>query len=387
MKKTVKSLAFILLTSFLLMTSITFFSFNGSYIPTFISAISNSNQFGSLKSRSDNAVAVNGTVKKVVPCGQPFGIKMLTEGIMVVRLSDVNGKTDSCPAKNAGIHIGDIIISVNGEKITSNEDLSKAISSSNGKTVEVVLKRNSDSESSSAEEISLKLTPEYSESEKCFKTGMWVRDSSAGIGTITFYDPSTGTFGGLGHPICDTDTGELMPLSSGEICRVSITGCKKGSNGTPGELRGRFLNGDEIGTVTQNTNSGVFGLLNESPSENEEIEIADYDEIKKGKAEILTTVSGSEPQKYSISIEQVNNDDPDMKNLVIRVTDNDLLEKAGGILQGMSGSPIIQNGKLIGAVTHVFVNNSSMGYGILAQTMVSQSQTKLDSNNCLNLAA
>lgn len=388
MKKTVKSLAFILLISFLLMTSITFFSFNGGYIPTFISAISSSNQAGGLITRHNNAVAVNGAVKKVVACGQPFGIKMLTEGIMVVRLSDISGKANSCPAKNAGIHVGDIIISVGGEKITSNEDLSKAISSSNGDTVDVVLKRdNSDDESSSNEEISLKLTPQYSDSEKCYKTGMWVRDSSAGIGTITFYDPSTGTFGGLGHPICDTDTGELMPLSSGEICEVSITGYKKGSSGTPGELRGRFLSGDEIGTVTQNTNSGVYGSLDESPSDNEEIEIADYDEIKTGRAEVLTTISGSEPEKFSISIEQVNHDDPDLKNLVIRITDRKLLEKTGGILQGMSGSPIIQNGKLVGAVTHVFVNNSAMGYGILAQTMISQSQTKSDSNNCLNLAA
>lgn len=387
MKKTVKSLAFILLTSFLLMTSITFFSLNGAKIPAFISAINNYGQFGSLKTQSDSAVAVNGTVKKVIACGQPFGIKMLTEGIMVVRLSDVNGKTDSCPAKNAGIHVGDIIISVGGEKITSNEDLSKAISSSNGETVEVVLKRNFDDKNSSGEEISIKMTPEYCESEKSYKTGMWVRDSSAGIGTITFYDPSTGAFGGLGHPICDTDTGELMPLSSGEICGVSITGYKKGLNGAPGELKGRFLSGNEIGTVTQNTNSGVFGSLDESPSENEEIEIADYDEIKTGKAEILTTINGSEPSKYSINIEQVNKDDPDSKNLVIRVTDRDLLEATGGILQGMSGSPIIQNGKLIGAVTHVFVNNSSMGYGILAQTMISQSQTNSDSNNCLKLAA
>lgn len=387
MKKTVKSLALILLTSFLLMTSITFFSFNGAKIPAFISAINSSYQFGNLKTQSDSAVAVNGTVKKVIACGQPFGIKMLTEGIMVVRLSDVNGKTDSCPAKNAGIHVGDIIISVGGEKITSNEDLSKAISSSNGETVEVVLKRNFDDKSSSGEEISLKMTPEYCDSEKSYKTGMWVRDSSAGIGTITFYDPSTGSFGGLGHPICDTDTGELMPLSSGEICGVSITGYKKGLNGVPGELKGRFLSGNEIGTATQNTNSGIFGSLDESPSENEEIEIADYDEIKTGKAEILTTISGSEPSKYSINIEQVNKDDPDLKNLVIRVTDRDLLEETGGILQGMSGSPIIQNGKLIGAVTHVFVNNSSMGYGILAQTMISQSQTNSDSNNCLKLAA
>lgn len=389
MKKTVKFLTLILLTSFFLMTSITFFSFNSSSSLNSISAINNSKQVNGLIRQTNTAAPVNGSVKKVIPCGQPFGIKMLTEGIMVVRLSDINGKNDSCPAKEAGIRVGDIIISVSGEKITSNEDLSKVISASDGEAVEIVLKRNnSEDQNSSDEKLTLKLTPEYCSNEKCYKTGMWVRDSSAGIGTITFYDPSTGAFGGLGHPICDSDTGELMPLSSGEICGVTITGYQKGSNGSPGELRGRFLNGSQLGIVSQNTNSGVFGLLEKPPSKNEELEIADNNEIKTGKAEILTTIGGSQPQKFSINIEQINPDDPDLKNFVIRVTDKTLLEKTGGILQGMSGSPIIQNGKLIGAVTHVFVNNSSMGYGIFANTMFSQSQekNKID-NSSLNLAA
>lgn len=389
MRKTVKSLAFILLTSFFLMTSITFFSFNNSYAPTSISVINKQKPAIRHFSQTNNAIQVNSSVKKVIPCGQPFGIKMLTEGIMVVRLSDINGKDNSCPAKEAGIHVGDIIISVAGEKITSNEDLSKVISASEGEPVEVILKRNnSDNDGSSDEKLTIKLTPEYCNNEKCYKTGMWVRDSSAGIGTITFYDSSTGAFGGLGHPICDSDTGELLPLSSGEICDVSITGYKKGSNGSPGELHGRFLSGSQLGTVSQNTNSGVFGLLDKSPSKNEELEIADNDEVKTGKAEILTTISGSEPQRFSINIEQVNSDDPDLKNLVIRVTDKNLLEKTGGILQGMSGSPIIQNGKLVGAVTHVFVNNSSMGYGIFANTMFSQSQSdNKNDNSSLDFAA
>lgn len=389
MKKTVKSLTLIILTSFFLMTSITFFPYGNKYVPTSISAVSNSKEAKGFINRTDSAAPVSSTVRKVIPCGQPFGIKMLTEGIVVVRLSDINGKDDSCPAKEAGIQVGDIIISVGGEKITSNEDLSKVISSSGGDAIEVVVKRNgSDDEKSSEEELTLKLTPEYCNSEKCYKTGMWIRDSSAGIGTITFYDPSTGAFGGLGHPICDSDTGEVLPLSSGEICDVSITGYKKGENGNPGELHGRFLSDSQIGTVAQNTNSGVFGSLDESPSKNEEIEIADNSEVKTGKAEILTTISGSEPQKYSINIEQVNPDDPDCKNLVIRVTDKTLLEKTGGILQGMSGSPIIQKGKLVGAVTHVFVNNSSMGYGIFANTMFTQSQLNISNSDvCLNMAA
>lgn len=389
MKKIVKSLTLIILTSFFLMTSITFFPHDNNYVPTSISAVSNSQEANGFIFQSGSTAPVSSTVRKVIPCGQPFGIKMLTEGIMVVRLSDINGKDDSCPAKDAGIKVGDIIISVGGEKITSNEDLSKVISSSGGKTIEVIVKRNnSDSDAKSSDELTLKLTPEYCNNEKCYKTGMWIRDSSAGIGTITFYDPTTGAFGGLGHPICDSDTGEILPLSSGEICDVSITGYKKGSSGSPGELRGRFLSDSQIGTAVQNTNFGVFGSLDESPSKNEELEIADNSEIKTGKAEILTTISGSEPQKYSINIEQVNPNDSDCKNLVIRVTDKTLLEKTGGILQGMSGSPIIQNGKLVGAVTHVFVNNSSMGYGIFANTMFTESQLNINnSENCLNLAA
>lgn len=383
MKKTIKSLTVILTTAFFLISSITFLSSFNYYPPKSIAVINYSNHNNNFSVKTDNALKVNAYAKKVIPCGQPFGIKMLTEGIMVVRLSDINGKNKSCPAEKAGIKAGDIIISIDEKKITSNEDLSKAISASEGKTVEVVLKRNN-----CADNMTLKLTPEYCNNEKCYKTGMWVRDSSAGIGTITFYNPSTGDFGGLGHPVCDSDTGDLLPLLSGEICGVSVTGYKKGSSGSPGELHGRFLSGNELGTLSQNTDSGVFGKIDESPSKNEEVEIADNSEIKTGKAEILTTINGSEPQKYSVNIEQVNPDDPDLKNLVIRITDKTLLEKTGGILQGMSGSPIIQNGKLVGAVTHVFVNNSSMGYGIFADTMYSQSQkSNISDKSSVNFAA
>ena len=374
MKKTIKSLTVILMTAFFLISSITFLSSYNFYLPKSIAVINYSNHNNKFSAKTDNALKVNASVKKVVPCGQPFGIKMLTEGIMVVRLSDINGKNNSCPAEEAGIKVGDIIISIDEKKITSNEDLSKVISASGGKTVEVVLKRNN-----CEDNLTLKLTPEYCNNEKCYKTGMWVRDSSAGIGTITFYNPYTGNFGGLGHPVCDSDTGDLLPLLSGEICGVSVTGYKKGSSGAPGELHGRFLSGNELGTLSQN---------NESPSKHEEVEISDNSEIKTGKAEILTTINGSEPQKYSINIEQVNPDDPDLKNLVIRITDKTLLEKTGGILQGMSGSPIIQNGKLVGAVTHVFVNNSSMGYGIFADTMYTQSQkSNISDKSSLNFAA
>ena len=383
MKKTIKSLTVILMTAFFLISSITFLSSYNFYLPKSIAVINYSNHNNKFSAKTDNALKVNASVKKVVPCGQPFGIKMLTEGIMVVRLSDINGKNNSCPAEEAGIKVGDIIISIDEKKITSNEDLSKVISASGGKTVEVVLKRNN-----CEDNLPLTLTPEYCNNEKCYKTGMWVRDSSAGIGTITFYNPYTGNFGGLGHPVCHSDAGDLLALLSGEICGVSVTGYKKGSSGAPGELHGRFLSGNELGTLSQNTESGVFGKIDESPSKHEEVEIADNSEIKTGRAEILTTINGSEPQKYSINIEQVNPDDPDLKNLVIRITDKTLLEKTGGILQGMSGSPIIQNGKLVGAVTHVFVNNSSMGYCIFADTMYTQSQkSNISDKSSLNFAA
>jgi stage IV sporulation protein B len=198
---------------------------------------------------------------------------------------------------------------------------------------------------------------------------MWVRDSSAGIGTLTFYDPSTGCFGGLGHPVCDSDTGEVLSVSEGSVGDIKITGCTKSVKGNPGQLTGEFATSASLGSIFRNCSEGLFGTLAANPSDENEVELAFRQEVHTGEAEILCSVDGGEAQRYSIVIEQVNLSENAEHDLVVRVTDSRLIEKTGGIVQGMSGSPIIQDGRLAGAVTHVFVDNPEMGYGIFAEDM------------------
>ena len=199
---------------------------------------------------------------------------------------------------------------------------------------------------------------------------MWVRDSSAGIGTVTFYDESTGLFGGLGHPVCDVDTGGILPLSSGDVVDVNITGVRKSTEGNAGELQGIFVSDKACGTLYTNNQYGVFGALKNCPSPYSPIPMGLKQEIQLGEASILTTIDGDKPQEYSISIEKIDyRSDNSNKNMVIKITDEKLLSLTGGIVQGMSGSPIIQNGKLIGAVTHVFVNEPTKGYAIFCENM------------------
>lgn len=290
----------------------------------------------------------------VYPGGEPFGIKILSDGVMVVEL-----QKGSCPARDCGIKCGDVILSVNDVPVNSNAEISQLIRSCDGQTVRVKLMRD-------GEEKILKLTPEVADGS--YRAGMWVRDSSAGIGTVTFYTDS-GVFGGLGHPVCDIDTGDSVPIRDGQAADVKIHDFTKSENGKPGALLGGFTAKGDIGKIYANKHNGVFGQLNAFPDSKAAIPLGYRQEIKKGKAFIFTTVSGNTPQKYEISIEEIRLDGSDSKNLVIKVTDRRLLSKTGGILQGMSGSPIIQDGKLIGAVTHVFVNDVTMGYGAFADDM------------------
>lgn len=301
----------------------------------------------------------------LVPGGTPFGIKLLMEGVMVVGMGDVECSTDSpsCPAAAAGIQKGDVILSIDGKDVNSNSDVAKAISDSDGESVEVTLVRDNS-------RMVLELIPVHSELTDSYQAGMWVRDSTAGIGTLTFYDPSDNSFGGLGHPICDVDTGSVVPVSKGEIVNVTINSIKKGIDGIPGELQGTFTSSDPIGVLDKNNKYGVFGVLTRSMDTSGAIPIALKQEIHEGDATILTTIDGSEPKEYSIKIEKIDYKNTDSaKNMIIKITDEELLEKTGGIVQGMSGSPIIQDGKLAGAVTHVFVSDPSRGYGIFAENM------------------
>lgn len=302
--------------------------------------------------------------EKVIPCGNPFGVKILTSGVMVIGLSDITTKNGVVnPAEEADIQIGDVITSINGKSVSSNSEIADIVNQSDGEAITIEFIRDDENKTTS-------LTPAMAYPGSSYKAGIWVRDSSAGIGTITFC-LEDGVFGGLGHPICDVDTGEVLPLGSGEIVEASINGVEKGYVGDPGELCGTFDNNYSIGIVDYNSDAGIFGKLNTPLSSHDPVEIALKQDIETGPATIYTTISGKTPQEYDVEIVSVNvNDDSNNKNMVIKVTDPELLEQTGGIVQGMSGSPIIQNGKLVGAVTHVFVNDPTKGYGIFAENMM-----------------
>ena len=303
---------------------------------------------------------------RLVPCGEAFGIRMLMDGIMVVGFGEVRTADGiCCPAAGAGLQEGDVIQEVNRVPITSAESFRKAASEGDPMLLTVLR---------GEETLELQLSPAFSIQQECWLTGAWVRDSTAGIGTLTYYEPSTGCFGGLGHPICDPDTGELIPLASGEADAVTISGAIRGQAGIPGQLQGYFSAEEPIGTLSCNDRCGLFGVLYAAPTQEPAIPMALKQEVTTGEAVILSTVSGDTPELYTISIKEINYNS-DTQNMVIEVTDEDLLAATGGIVQGMSGSPILQDGRLIGAVTHVFVSDPTQGYGIFAETMYEVSRS------------
>ncbi len=299
----------------------------------------------------------------VMVCGTPFGIKMYTEGVLVVGLSDVETAAGAAnPAAAAGVRIGDTIVAIDGELVSTNEEVSHLISAKAGRPVTLILRRD-------GVNFEATFTPVKSVEEGDYRAGLWVRDSTAGVGTLTFYCPETGAFAGLGHPVCDEDTGTVMAISGGEIVPARIYGVKPSQSGTPGELQGGFEPG-KLGTLQRNGSNGLFGQLSVYPMTAQSLPVAMRQEVKTGTAQILTTVEGSKPQLYDVVVEQVRYRDSSTRHLVVRVTDPALLAKTGGIVQGMSGSPLLQNGKLIGAVTHVLVDDPTRGYGIFAENML-----------------
>lgn len=314
-----------------------------------------------------NVEVHNTEAPTLIAGGTPFGIKLLMDGVMVIHLDSIEEKgSPVCPAFDADIKEGDIIRLLDNKPVSSNSEIQNIINESDGKTIKATINRGGN-------EIETNLTPVYSESKKGYFAGMWVRDSTAGIGTITFIDKSSGRFAGLGHPICDADTGEIVPLSSGQAVPVEITCAVKGRTGIPGELQGCFTSNRPMGSLTLNNKCGVFGTLTESALSiccGNEYKMGFKQEIKEGKATVLTTVSGCQAMEYEIEIESVDCSSKDnTKNMTIRITDKRLLNETGGIVQGMSGSPIIQDNKLVGAVTHVFIEDSSRGYAIFAENM------------------
>lgn len=298
-------------------------------------------------------------------CGIPFGVKMFSEGALIVGFSDIglqNGGRAN-PAKEAGLRLGDRVVCINGVQTANNDAVKEALERSGGAPVEVVYVRD-------GEQFMTMLAPMQEDGQ--WMAGMWVRDSSAGVGTLTFVDEEDGVFAGLGHSISDSDTGESIALRSGEIVPCQIVGYTAGTIGSPGELKGQFLSAHATGTIRINGNNGVYGTTR-TEFAGQTMEVAFAQEVVAGEAEIWTTISGEEPRVYQVLIERISDADP-VRNLVVRVTDEALLSATGGIVQGMSGSPIVQNGRLVGAVTHVLVNDPTRGYGIFAETMLEQAE-------------
>lgn len=304
----------------------------------------------------------------VLVSGDSFGIKLYSDGVMVVGTKDVtSGSQTVNPSKDAGIEVGDIIVSINGEKVYSSDRVSEILNDNNGDAFQIKVKRN-------GQFLDFSLVPVYVDSEGCYKAGMWVRDSTAGIGTITFFNPSSGIMAALGHPITDVDTGEIIPIFDGQAVETTVSSVTKSTTSETGSISCEFSN-KEIGVLNINTRQGIYGEYSSKAdlSNCSEYQVALPQEVHKGFCQIITTVDENGPQVYSAEITRIYQND-DEKNMIIKITDEKLIEKTGGIVQGMSGSPIIQDGKLVGAITHVIVNNPLKGYGVFANTMLELSQ-------------
>lgn len=303
---------------------------------------------------------------KVIPMGNAIGMKLYTDGVLVVGMSEIEGKK---PYENSGIKEGDRIVQIDKKAIDNTEDLMEAVNKCSGKEISVKYIRDNTTITTSIKPIK--------NSGNQYKIGLWVRDAAAGVGTLTFYEPSSGMFGTLGHGILDVDTSELIKIANGELVTTNILNITKGKKGDPGEIRGTIESGHTIGNIDKNTSLGVFGTLNKTPyiniQNNDEIEVALREEIKIEDAQIICELENGKREKYNIKIQKVFlNNNKDNKSMLIKITDEKLLEKTGGIIQGMSGAPIIQNGKFIGAVTHVLVNDPTIGYGVFADIMIKQ---------------
>lgn len=312
--------------------------------------------------------------RQVIVGGQSIGIALYTKGALLVgmsNLNDENGNTIN-PAKDAGLKSGDVIETVNSTEITDSDHFMEIINTVtvSGTAVKLGVLRD-------GEKIVVDIYPIKDATDGKYKLGIWVRDSMAGVGTISFYNPQTMKYASLGHAVYDSDTNTLLNLKSGEIVESEIFGIKQGQEGNPGQLKGSFDSSKpKMGSIETNNDFGIYGDLYIEPDKSQFSKIMDtatIAETKPGPAKILTTIDGGGVKEYDVYIEKLTSQDyPSTKSMVIKVTDQELLEKTGGIIQGMSGSPIVQNGKVVGAVTHVFVNDPTKGYGLYAQWMLEQ---------------
>lgn len=309
---------------------------------------------------------------KVVAGGQSIGVILKSEGVLVVGSSpvvDTNGDTKN-PAKKAGIRVGDRILQINDKKISRDIEVAEIINNcgNDQKDVNILLKRNE-------ETIYVQIKPILCSETKRYRIGLFVRDSAVGVGTLTYFEPKTAVYGALGHVITDSDTNQPIPCEDGKIVPANVSGIQSGKNGHPGEKIGTFIEEDQlIGNIEKNTPFGIYGKIDLEKIDaiySEPIEVASMNQIEPGYAEMLTVVDGQTIERFSIEIEKINMQNyPEGKGLIVKVTDERLLARTGGIVQGMSGSPIIQNGKLVGAITHVFVHDPTKGYGCFMDWML-----------------
>lgn len=328
----------------------------------------NLNLFGTITLKKVNVDVIPKTT--VIPLGTAIGMKLYTKGVLVVGMSQIdteNSKKEK-PYENSGIEEGDAIIEVNGTSIQKTDDLIEQVNKSNGKEIKIKYVRNEQT-------LETSITPVKSKDE--YKIGLWVRDTQAGVGTATFYEPSTNMFMTLGHGITDIDTGKVVDIAKGELITANIASIVKGQKGNPGEIKGTIDSGYTIGNIQNNTCFGVYGTVTNKNYLNLDISnamsVANRDEIQEGKAEIICQLDNTGSKKYTIEIEKVFiNNSENNKSMLIKVTDSELLEKTGGIIQGMSGSPIIQNDKFIGAVTNVLVNDPTQGYAVFGDILIKQ---------------
>lgn len=306
--------------------------------------------------------------KRLIPGGQALGVAMRTEGVLIVGLSDV--AEDVSPAKSAGLAAGDVITGVNGTAVTTAEALTGLLNQIGPTQVQITYRR-------AGENRTALLTPHKDETTGAVRLGAWVRDSTAGVGTLSFYDPDTGRYAALGHAITDGDTGSVLSVSEGQVLKANIVAVQKGQKGMPGELKGSFLReGEVLGDIRRNSVLGIYGTMHgaaKNPLYPDGLPIGLRSGVHTGKASILSSVDGTGIHEYAIEITRVNpQTSPAPKSMVLRVTDEKLLEATGGIVQGMSGSPILQDGRIIGAVTHVFVSDPTQGYGVYVDWMLEE---------------
>lgn len=303
---------------------------------------------------------------KVIPLGNIIGIKLYSDGVLVIGMTEIEGKK---PYENTGIREGDLITKVDNVQVTTTQALIECVNKSKGQNVKIQYIREGTEYIANIEPVKTK--------ENRYKIGLWVRDGAMGIGTATYYEPESGKIATLGHGIVDRDTDKLITIESGTLLTSTITKIKKGEEGIPGEIRGVINDSQKIGNINLNTEFGIYGKLEETNrlgiDTTNVLDVALKNEIKTGKATILLMLEDGIRKEYEIEIKKIyKNNTEDNKSMLIEITDSELIEKTGGIIQGMSGAPILQNGKFIGAVTHVLVNNPIQGYAVFGETMIKQ---------------